>query len=184
MAEPLKRCSKCQSEHPLAAFNRNSRSKDGLHGWCRVCVKAARRHDPEKNREQSRRWAQENSEKVLAMNKRWRKANAKYLREYHNERYSRTGWAAKVRRYGLTLDRFEGMLRAQGGVCALCDQAPANGARLVVDHDHSCCPSLPACGGCVRGLLCSNCNVGLGMFGDNPERLLRAARFLSGEVDN
>ena len=40
----------------------------------------------------------------------------------------------------------------------------------MVDHCHV--------GGEVRGLLCSNCNVGLGMFADNPEALEAAARYI------
>jgi hypothetical protein len=51
------------------------------------------------------------------------------------------------------------------------------GAR-VIDHDHACCPGSYACGDCVRGVLCSHCNVAIGMFGESPQRFLAALSYL------
>jgi hypothetical protein len=58
------------------------------------------------------------------------------------------------------------MLVAQGGVCAICNVAPA----VHVDHDHAT--------GAVRALLCFNCNGGLGQFKDDPELLHAAAYYV------
>lgn len=33
-----KRCSKCGQTRPASKFYRNTKSKDGLHGWCKECV--------------------------------------------------------------------------------------------------------------------------------------------------
>lgn len=60
------------------------------------------------------------------------------------------------------------MLDAQNGKCAICDAEQS--FQLAVDHDHQT--------GLTRGLLCRNCNQGLGYFGDDPERLLRAINYL------
>jgi hypothetical protein len=49
--------------------------------------------------------------------------------------------------------------------------------RLHVDHDHSCCPGRTSCGKCVRRLLCSNCNLLLGLAQDNPRYLLGLAEY-------
>jgi hypothetical protein len=54
--------------------------------------------------------------------------------------------------------------------CEICGKRPESIARLRIDHDHLT--------GKVRGLLCSNCNVGLGMFDDDPELLEQAAEYL------
>ena len=73
-------------------------------------------------------------------------------------------------RYGITPEQYDEMLEAQGGVCAICKQAP-EGRRLAVDHCHTT--------GNNRGLLCINCNTALGKFFDNTEYLSNAIRYLN-----
>ncbi|MFE5866619.1 endonuclease VII domain-containing protein [Streptomyces virginiae] len=60
------------------------------------------------------------------------------------------------------------MIAAQGGLCCLCLRAPA----VHVDHCHKT--------GRVRGVLCFNCNVGLGLLKESPDRIRRAAEYLEG----
>jgi hypothetical protein len=71
-------------------------------------------------------------------------------------------------RYGITLADYDRMLAAQGGCCAICGtDAPTFGkGHFSVDHDHAT--------GAVRGLLCDNCNTGIGKLRDDPA-ILRAA---------
>jgi hypothetical protein len=73
------------------------------------------------------------------------------------------------KRYGIDFAEYEAMLKAQGGRCAVCGaEEPKSGRmlRLNVDHCHAT--------GTVRGLLCTNCNHGIGKFKDDPA-LMRAA---------
>jgi hypothetical protein len=35
--------------------------------------------------------------------------------------------------------------------------------QLSIDHDHSCCPDKRGCRNCIRGLLCADCNMMLGL---------------------
>lgn len=72
--------------------------------------------------------------------------------------------------FGITVEQYDAMLLQQGGVCAICGERCASGKRLAVDHDHAT--------GAVRDLLCGHCNLGLGNFKDNPERLAKAIRYL------
>lgn len=82
--------------------------------------------------------------------------------------------------YGITLDQLELIIEFQGGVCAICER-PIDLSSARVDHDHSCCSAgRRSCGGCVRGILCDGCNVGIGSFRDDPEALLNAADYLRG----
>jgi hypothetical protein len=68
-----------------------------------------------------------------------------------------------VRTMGLTGIEYEAMLAVQEGVCALCGQPPKT-KRLAIDHDHRCCPGHFSCGKCIRGLLCTKCNLFLGLI--------------------
>ena len=81
--------------------------------------------------------------------------------------------------YGLTQEQYNEMLESQGGACAICPRTPEeNGKALAVDHLHSCCPGEKTCGKCVRGLLCSDCNTGIGFLQDKTELLMNAAAYL------
>jgi len=82
---------------------------------------------------------------------------------------------ANLAAYGLTPESFDQMLEEQHGGCAICGTplvlAPRSAPNMAaVDHCHTTKE--------VRGILCLNCNMGLGRFGDDPERLRRAAAYL------
>jgi Recombination endonuclease VII len=89
-------------------------------------------------------------------------------------RYNRN--AALKSLYGLTLEAFESMLAAQGGVCAICGSPPGTnggpgiGRSLSVDHDHAT--------GRIRGLLCHHCNVAIGYFREDPALFDKARAYL------
>ena len=74
--------------------------------------------------------------------------------------------------YGLTEKDYDSMLSKQGGVCAICGRMPTEGHPLHVDHDHA--------SGAIRGLLCKQCNTGLGNFQDQIALLSRASDYLRG----
>lgn len=88
-------------------------------------------------------------------------------RRRENNRQHRRKWVLKP--YGLTPAEYDAMFDAQDGLCAICRQ-PGGNRSLVVDHDHAT--------GAVRGLLCDGCNWGLGKFGDDPDRMERAAAYV------
>lgn len=95
------------------------------------------------------------------------------------------GWCefhyGPFRRYKLTPDAYAAHLRSQGGGCAICGATPTPAEVLHVDHDHACCPSRKkSCGKCVRGLLCSRCNLMIGYAKDDPTVLRQAVTYLSG----
>lgn len=81
--------------------------------------------------------------------------------------------------YNISLDEYDNMLEKQDGKCAICLIEQSELAHsLFVDHDRSCCPGKESCGSCVRGLLCSNCNFGLGQFKDNETTMKAAIKYI------
>lgn len=75
-------------------------------------------------------------------------------------------------KYGVEPEDFQRMQEESGGKCAICNRT----AKLVIDHCHAT--------GAVRGLLCHGCNVALGFFGDNPDRIRNAASYVDGARDS
>jgi hypothetical protein len=82
--------------------------------------------------------------------------------------------------YGLTVEQHQRLYDGQNGVCAICGQPETRViggkiAALTVDHNHHT--------GQVRGLLCSRCNLGLGMFCENIEFLKKAVAYLQDQAE-
>jgi hypothetical protein len=73
-------------------------------------------------------------------------------------------------RYGLSLEDYDRISEEQGHVCATCGGVNASGRRLSVDHCHKT--------GQIRGLLCQNCNGGLGQLKDDPALVRKALDYL------
>lgn len=72
----------------------------------------------------------------------------------------------KAKKIGLSPERKEKLLQKQAGRCLLCRREK----ELVVDHCHRY--------EMFRGLLCSKCNVGLGMFEDRIRPMFRALFYI------
>ena len=100
-----------------------------------------------------------------AYNRRRRAENPTHY--YEMERRSKF-----KRQYGITVEDYDRMLEAQEGGCAVCGVKEPGGRTkyFAVDHCHGT--------GRVRGLLCTKCNRGLGLFNDDTARLLAAANYL------
>lgn len=80
------------------------------------------------------------------------------------------------RDFGLTPQGRALMEQQQDGRCAICGRVETHRKRgrvvpLSLDHDHGT--------GVVRGLLCNNCNRGIGLLGDDSDSLRRAAEYLN-----
>jgi hypothetical protein len=76
------------------------------------------------------------------------------------------------KKYGITLEQYNAMFANQNGCCLICNKHQKVLEKgLAVDHCHTT--------GKVRGLLCSNCNLMLGLAKDKTEILSNAIRYLN-----
>lgn len=79
--------------------------------------------------------------------------------------------------YGITHNDYLKMLEAQNGRCAICGtETPGGKGTFHVDHCHS--------NGKVRGLLCGNCNRGIGYLKDSVLNLSAAVLYLNKNHDD
>jgi hypothetical protein len=109
---------------------------------------------------------------------RYRKNSKNYYKNNPKVRekkiaYAKTDLARSKRLkrvFGISLEDYNKKLLEQNGVCSICKTICKSGKDLAVDHCHT--------SGKVRGLLCSNCNTGVGVFQENKELLFEAVRYL------
>ena len=167
-------CSKCKEKKLLSEFYKLSKGKQGRAYWCKACEDA-----------KNQKWARENPERAKEISDRNYRENLEKVRKQHSTYYHRNRDVRRrklkenaIKRYGLTIEQYETMIETQNNKCTICGQEECIKApgiynevkSLAIDHCHIT--------GVVRGLLCSNCNKGLGSFKDNPEFLKRAALYL------
>lgn len=73
------------------------------------------------------------------------------------KRYEVKGRKENLRRFSITLQDYNRILKFQKGRCGICKCKPSQVKyRFAVDHDHKT--------GMIRGLLCVSCNHKLGWF--------------------
>lgn len=82
--------------------------------------------------------------------------------------------------FNITIEERDDILESQGGVCACCGTDKPGSKGWCIDHDHACCPeSGRSCGSCIRGILCSRCNLVLGSVEDRTDTLSSMIDYLS-----
>lgn len=176
----MKTCTSCREEKPIERFHR---ARDGRRearcATCRLGVKKQRYLE----RKSGIRPIVTPIIQVCSKCKIEKPATA-YQRSFHHDTGITTSCgdciaeSRRLKNFRLTPGQYDAMLAEQEHVCAICQQpesAMATGGKgvrgLAVDHDHR--------SGMVRGLLCGNCNKGLGNFQDDPEILRAALAYLA-----
>ncbi|WAU80726.1 endonuclease VII domain-containing protein [Streptomyces sp. Qhu-G9] len=177
-SEGAKWCVRCGETKPDAAFAPKRSNLDGLQHRCRDCAAGS-----DRKRQQATGRALPARGAVPEGYKHCQGCGESKPQSEWYRRSSATGELASrcracrsvrdradrlKRNYGLTEAERDEMIASQKGLCVICLKAPA----VQVDHCHKT--------GRVRGVLCFNCNSGLGLLRDDPDVMYRAADYLEG----
>lgn len=131
-----KKCTRCATGKDVGDFTKDSRSKDGLQSWCKVCRK---NFDAGKDRTEKNRIARE----------KYHQAGPESPEKRRQRRSARL-----FRSYGITAEEWDQLLDLQGDRCALC--RGTSPGRWHTDHCHK--------DGHVRGIVCRPCNFAVGWY--------------------
>lgn len=148
--EGMRYCGVCKERKPVGEFYAAKGNVDGLARRCKNCSRIT-----------IQIWRAKHPEYHRAASKKWAKANPEKKRDVHLKTT-----------YGLPYGSYDRMLAEQEGGCAICRTTVPVGkyGRFHVDHNHET--------GIVRGLLCTNCNTGLGQFKHREALLQSAIKYL------
>lgn len=144
----MKKCSKCGEQKPLALFVKRKQSKSGHGSTCKACAALYMSEYYKKNPDKA------------ATNR-----SKQTLRDAGKNRFTR---------HKITIGEYDEMVAKFDGACWSCRVRPAT----VIDHDHKCCSTQYSCGGCVRGVLCGQCNTALGLLRDDTTLIDRLSEYI------
>lgn len=166
----MKTCSKCKKQLSPSEFSPDKKTRDGLYAWCKPCNRTyqnSKKHEP--NFEGTKICSTCEVEKPKT-HFRVRRICKDGL---SNECKDCQSFREIKNKYGLSKSQWLKLFNSQNNVCAICQNECSVDRpyrQLVVDHCHNT--------GNVRGLLCDNCNRGVGYLKDDPDRLARAIKYL------
>lgn len=161
-------CEKSEDDFPWADKKRGFRRRS-----CRPCYSEIKKVT-------TRRYNEGHRDQINAAGRAYHEANRDKRNAARMQRHHEIPPEVRKNKrlmasFGITVEQYNEMLARQDGVCAICREPETmiRKGRLLplhVDHDHDT--------GAVRGLLCGRCNTGIGMFADDPDRLVAATTYL------
>ena len=165
--ERVKTCLDCKLEKPISSFGKSKGYKKSYYkSYCKTCAI-----------QRLNKWVKTNPNKVKEIKKEHYLKNIENYKQRAKKGYLRNPESIRKsylrRHYKLTSEEYEKLFQMQQGLCAIClspTSPDMRKQRLSIDHCHKT--------GKVRGLLCGNCNSGLGLFKDNLTILRTAVKYL------
>ncbi len=116
---------------------------------------------------------QANRERERAVRKAWYEKNkekvCKALKEEYKTNPEKFKWQRLKNKYGVTQEQYEMLLKKQRNKCGIC-KTSFHETEAHLDHCHET--------KIVRGILCSNCNTGIGLFKHDINRIEKAIAYV------
>jgi hypothetical protein len=168
----MKTCRRCKENKEIKEFYKNKSEKDGLMYICKFCFRKEQKpykiKNIEKHRETKRLYERKRMQDPIYREKQREKSRKYYLKNKNNYKGRKHKFRI-LKTYGISDEDFLKMLEKQKNLCSLC--GIYLNKRKNIDHCHKT--------GKIRGILCTNCNMGLGLFKDSKEILGKAIIYLS-----
>lgn len=162
-----KECYCCREIKNVSEFHRRKNSISGYRNECKICRKLGKKRDKNSL-----------TKKCSKCNKEFPNTSD-YFFEYKNKKQTRFRSICKSchvdqnmsshfkNRYGKTKDEIDLLKKQQYNKCAICGKE----CELFVDHEHK--------SNKFRGLLCTQCNTGIGMLKDDVTILDNAIKYIN-----
>ncbi len=197
----MKVCTRCKEEKQESEFGKNKNTTDGFLSRCKSCdirkdPEARRKRWELEGGKIPTKVAQElksqglrrcpgcrsikkidqfYSDKaahcILCMNEMSRKRPPEEKKEYYKKKRLQFRSSILLRKFGITLDQYNELLKSQDNKCAICGISPEqNGKALAVDHNHKT--------GIVRSLLCGCCNAAVGFLKENSDLAIKVSEYI------
>jgi hypothetical protein len=142
-----------KTKEQIRAYNKEYSSRPEVIAWAKI-----------RNARPERKMVRNNYKKTTKGKEANKRSRAKNWDKDKPRREKVLLW-----RYGLSKEQYDDMVIKQNGACAIC--SIVKNKRLSVDHCHET--------GRVRGLLCIQCNMAIGLLRDNTKFLSQAIEYLS-----
>jgi hypothetical protein len=164
----LRQCTGCKAWKPATLeFYPRHRTGVGLNPQCRSC-----------RRERHAEYYQTHRQSISAYIAKYRRDNRgriniqKACKREESPSQTRLGDRRRVikRKYRISVEEYEARLASQGGRCASCGGVFSASETPHLDHCHHT--------GKLRGFVHQTCNMGMGLFQDDPGKLRAAADYI------
>lgn len=173
-----KRCYKCQVSKSLDQFYKQGNSQyDYYCKYCRVGASIQSQHNNTKKcsiedckkPHYAKTWCRMHYARWVRTGQTNRKSSrVKKQRTYiyNGKEFTYRKSYELMYKYKMTQEEFDERTSKGCEICGI-EQVDTS---FHVDHDHNCCDGVISCGECVRGVICSRCNVAVEKYESNKMR--------------